>query len=1090
MNVLSRFTIAVAVLTITGCHCKAPEGNSSYGQIGVVYTTSDGTTITGTDGIYDFGKVGMGVMGTLKVTLRNNGSGPLDLQSVTKESGDAFLAGDEITDTMPVFVWPFQPQQIAVGNEVSFDATFNSPVESDPTITQKDHQSVIVLQLGNTPPTAATSHLTFKGTSISGQCDLPQRIDFGAVQVNDTFTKTVTVGNNTPLAANASVGAITSNSGDDASFGFTPESATGNFNVPAGGKRDVVLTFTPTQSKDYIAFVKMKAADQCPEINVTLVGEGVDSVLSCAPNPLDFGYLTPGLMTQKALTLKNQGFAPIMITGAATKVGTAASTEYQLLGPSDFAVPGATRDAMGNLTPGTLDVQLTFKPALLGVRQGQLAGATSLMKQPMLSCPLRGIGGGPDIDVKPTSLNFGQVPFFGLTQPFFVTRKITIQNLGTAPTPPDPNANLHLKMGMAGTYFEAVSKNADSPVSVICVGDYDAASNTCSWAPPSSFNNMIGLVASGASALLDIPVRIQPIDTGKNMEWDVHVYSDDPDEPDVVVNVKAQSVTLPPCHATVTPTTLNFGLVTPPAYRDLAFTIKNLGTGANDTCLITSLDLKAGTDQIYSLPAGPLNQVMMTPGQTISVTVRAWPQGSVSQTVQAAMGAVEFGISDPTNPQRDVNLSASVATSCLVISPSDLDFGTVEKDCNSATHTFNVYNTCSTVVTVNSYGMQAAAGQPAGGPQCPGTMPCPEFLIVGSPSFAAGTQIQPGNATPATFTLKYHPIDYGPDTGAFLLKVTQNGTVVDYVVTLHGNGDTMGLNVDTFRQDSKPKADILLVVDNSCSMTDKQTALATNFGSFIQYATTAGVDFHIGVVDTDYSCGPNIGKLHGDASNPKVLSPGTPNLDMLFAAKVNVGVNACGNEGAVEPATKALTAPLITSDNAGFLRADAVLAIVVVSDAGDQSPQPATFYENQLRNIKGSQHQNQFSYNDIGPFDPVPPAGCSYDDYTDVSKNEYLVMQFNGVKEQICNTNWAASLQNLGKTAFGYRTNFFLNAVPDLTGGKTITVQINGMTLGQTDSRGAPVWSYDAAGNAVVFQPLFVPEPGDVLTVTYYVACN
>src|SRR5262249_54953884 len=144
--------------------------------------------------------------------------------------------------------------------------------------------------------------------------------------------------------------------------------------------------------------------------------------------------------------------------------------------------------------------QLTFTPALLGVRQGQLTGATTLTKQPMLSCPLRGVGGGPDIDVKPLNMNFGQVPFFGLTQPFFVTRKITIQNLGTAPTPPDPKANLHLKMGMAGTYFEAVSKNADSPVSVICVGDYDASTNTCSWAPPTSFDNTIGLVASGAKA--------------------------------------------------------------------------------------------------------------------------------------------------------------------------------------------------------------------------------------------------------------------------------------------------------------------------------------------------------------------------------------------------------------------------------------------------------------------------------------------------------------------------------------------------------------------------------------------------------------
>ena len=41
---------------------------------------------------------------------------------------------------------------------------------------QKDHQAIITLSLGNSAPGADTSTLTFKGTSISGQCDLPQRI--------------------------------------------------------------------------------------------------------------------------------------------------------------------------------------------------------------------------------------------------------------------------------------------------------------------------------------------------------------------------------------------------------------------------------------------------------------------------------------------------------------------------------------------------------------------------------------------------------------------------------------------------------------------------------------------------------------------------------------------------------------------------------------------------------------------------------------------------------------------------------------------------------------------------------------------------
>ena len=75
----------------------------------------------------------------------------------------------------------------------------------------------------------------------------------------------------------------------------------------------------------------------------------------------------------------------------------------------------------------------------------------------------------------------------------------------------------------------------------------------------------------------------------------------------------------------------------------------------------------------------------------------------------------------------------------------------------------------------------------------------------------------------------------------------------------------------------------------------------------------------------------------------------------------------------------------------------------------------------------------------------------------------------------------------MGKNAFGYRTNFFLTAEPQ---GGSVTVAIDGVPLDATDPRGAPVWHYDATTNSVDFEPLFVPEPGRTLTVTYTVVCR
>jgi hypothetical protein len=52
---------------------------------------------------------------------------------------------------------------------------------------------------------------------------------------------------------------------------------------------------------------------------------------------------------------------------------------------------------------------------------------------------------------------------------------------------------------------------------------------------------------------------------------------------------------------------------------------------------------------------------------------------------------------------------------------------------------------------------------------------------------------------------------------------------------------------------------------------------------------------------------------------------------------VNVGTNGSGVETWLQPALKALTAPLINADNAGFLRDEAALEVVCVTDAPDQS---------------------------------------------------------------------------------------------------------------------------------------------------------
>lgn len=1121
--------LLVAMAAVSGCRCQPRGTGNTYGEVRVVVFT-DGVPTFGQDGTYDFGAISMGKTVTTKLTIQNAGNGVLTLKSLAKQSGDAVVLGTDVVEPDPVFSIGFQTADVAVGETREFDITYTPPTEMKPVV---DHLAVVRLFAGNTAAGKDTSIITLRGQAVSGECELPEVIDFGAVARGETTTFDVQFPNTRPIDTSAFVGDIESPQGAGI-FVLSPASPRGTFNIASKKEKVVTFTFTPTEPKNYLGSVTMRKAEGCLERRVRLFGTGVDQVLTWSPASIDFGYVTPGQMAGAEVTFANQSINPVAISMLNTFENSNPSAIFKVVeaGPGDptrLVVPAAKRNTTTMaMDPGLGTVKLTFKPNVLGPKTGTLRAATDLRNQSGLVVNLRGVGGGPDIDLRPASpLSFGRVAYFANASPAsFAVRKLIVANVGTRPNPPDAKANLRLGpggVGGAGKYWKVTAMQG-SLESELCVGLYDSGTGACANDLPATgagkYDPNVGIEAAGASALLDIPVRITPVSLG-DKAWTVTIYSNDPDEPEVTITVKATVVDVPPCNVSVTPIALPFGVVTPPLTKDLGFQVRNMGTQPGDVCLITNLTLlpetgtPTGMPPVFSLPAGDVPEKELMPGETWQVLTRAWPQGPVPAVAAAVTGRVQFNLSNPNNPVAGVTLTATIAPSCLTIAPSDLDFGTVQKDCNSPDRSFLVYNTCSQNITVTSSGLVAAAGLPANSPPaCPGASPCPEFFVTSA--LPNGTVLSPGAATPPSFRIKYHPINFGPDTGAFRLSVTQGGQNVDYIVTLRGAGDTMGLNTDTFRQDARPKADILLVLDDSCSMNNKLNALASNMTSFLQYARSSQVDFNIAATNTEIPSAKQ-GTFFPSPSGLKILTPTTPNLESEYAGLIR---NFCpngscpgGTESCLEGAYKGLTQPLITGANAGFLRQDAVLAVVCVTDAEDQGNQPIAVYLNTLLNIKGAQRQSMFTYNVIGPFLGYAPTGCSYDEnnYVDPTKHLAMVGATNGVKEEICTPDWASALQNIGKSAFGYRTSFYLTARPDLSSSRPIEVGIDSMSctpstgcptgqtcspqssrcvLPQTTGTGARVWAYEPSTNSVNFDPLYVPEPGKTLTVTYQVACN
>ena len=111
---------------------------------------------------------------------------------------------------------------------------------------------------------------------------------------------------------------------------------------------------------------------------------------------------------------------------------------------------------------------------------------------------------------------------------------------------------------------------------------------------------------------------------------------------------------------------------------------------------------------------------------------------------------------------------------------------------------------------------------------------------------------------------------------------------------------------DVFYQLDAGAVDILLVVDNSCSMQPYQQELANNFDSFLTYFIEGDVDYQIGVTTTtvtvpdpygsctssDIAAIPTVGTL----VNNTVVNVDTANASQVFSDLVNVGVCGSGIE--------------------------------------------------------------------------------------------------------------------------------------------------------------------------------------------------
>lgn len=312
---------------------------------------------------------------------------------------------------------------------------------------------------------------------------------------------------------------------------------------------------------------------------------------------------------------------------------------------------------------------------------------------------------------------------------------------------------------------------------------------------------------------------------------------------------------------------------------------------------------------------------------------------------------------------------------------------------------------------------------------------------------------------------------------------------------------------DSFSQVPSNEVDVLWIVDNSTSMNEEQASVANAAADFTEQLESANMDFHLGVISTDVDpTNANAGKLLG---NPPYLTSECRNdgdnsdcqYSQQFQSRVLLGTTGSDQEKGLQAAINATTAPLSETYNAGFLRDDALLMIIILSDENDCSDGgalgtgstgedcyngydqllPVADLARQLRDIKNDTLGSVVMSGIIGP-DVVD--NCEH--AVPGKRYRTAIDILGGAEADICLADYAPIMQSLGLQASDLISLFQLTHAADV---ETIEVSVDPVDgdAYAVPEDGTNGWTYLEDLAKIQFNGEMVPPRGAAIEVHYVI---
>jgi hypothetical protein len=222
------------------------------------------------------------------------------------------------------------------------------------------------------------------------------------------------------------------------------------------------------------------------------------------------------------------------------------------------------------------------------------------------------------------------------------------------------------------------------------------------------------------------------------------------------------------------------------------------------------------------------------------------------------------------------------------------------------------------------------------------------------------------------------------------------------------------------------QVDFLFVIDNSGSMGDEQLALVNNFPNFINgiEATLKTVEtIHVGVSTSDdyfynvagcQQIGGLVVQTGGFDSSMMACGPydeganymtEMDDLDITFACAAQVGTEGSANEQPMQAVVNAVTG--VYGDNGecneGFIREDALLVIVIITDESDSSAGTAMSWYDDVVAAKAGIPENVVVVSLIN----VPGSPCNPFDPAQTIADFTMMFGKNGFMAEICLPDFA-----------------------------------------------------------------------------------